>query len=107
MKIIIHGTRMDLTPAIEMHIQEKFVALSRHVDSKHEALAEVRVEVGKPSGHHHKGDVFYAEANLKMGKELLRATSQRDDLYAAINECQQELDVQLQKHKTREQAHRK
>lgn len=92
---------MELTPAIKVHVEEKIGLLTHHLDPKHAELAEARVEVGKPSEHHHKGDVFYAEVNLKMGKTFMRATATTSDLYAAVNECRQELERQLHKHKAK------
>ena len=60
---------------------------------------EVRVEIGKPSKHHRSGKVFYAEANLKMGGKLLRATCQHEDLRNAIVEVKDELQRQIKKFK--------
>ena len=101
MKIIIHVNHIELTSTIKAHVEEKIGLLVRHMDSKHEDLAEARVEVGKPSEHHHKGNIFYAEVNLKIGKGLMRATAENKDLYAAVNHCRDELEKQLQKHKTK------
>ena len=80
----------------------KLGAISHLLDTKHERLAEMRVEVGKPSQHHHSGNVFYAEANLKIGAEFFRATSEREDLHTAVNNVRDDLERQLQKHKTKE-----
>jgi|SRR3989344_2380812 len=107
MKIIIHGVRIEVTAAIKSHVEEKIGMLAHHMDPKHADLAEARVEVGKPSEHHHKGEVFYAEVNLKMGKEFMRATVTKNDLYTAINDCRNELERQLDKHKTKEKEHRR
>ena len=101
MKIMIHGLHIELTPSIKEHVEEKMESLSAHLDAKHEALAEVRVEVGKETEHHHKGNVFYAEANLKMGGEFFRATVRNEDLYAAVNEAHSDLERQLHKHKAK------
>ena len=99
---MIHGLHMKLTPSITRHVEEKLGGLSHLLDAKHETLAELRVEVGKSTQHHHKGEVFYAEANLKMGGEFLRATANHEDLHAAINDVRDELERQLHKHKTKE-----
>lgn len=108
MKIMIHGLHMEVTPSIYAHIEEKIGSIAHMLDAKHLQLAEVRVEVGRTTEHHNKGDVHYAEANLKMGSEFFRATSNHEDLYAAINEVRDELERQLRKHKTKEiSRHRK
>ena len=104
---MIHGLHIELTPRIKEHVETKIGGLSHLLDPKHEALAEVRVEVGKSTKHHNKGEVFYAEANLKMGKEFFRATANHEDLHAAVNDVRDELERQIHKHKTKHEPSRK
>lgn len=98
MKIIIHSKNIELTPAVKAYVEEKIGSLSRFMPASDELL-EARVEVGKPSQHHHEGDVFYSEANLKFGKNLLRATHQHHDLYVAIDRVRDEIEAQMKKFK--------
>ena len=107
MKLMMHGINIDLTPAIKQHIEAKCEALTHFMDSKHEALAELRIEVGKPSHHHKAGAVFMAEANLKIGGELFRATATHEDLHAAINDMKDDIERQLRKNKTKHESSRK
>lgn len=102
MKLMVHGLAIEVTPTIQEHVEGACAALEHFLDPKHASLAELRVEVGKTTQHHHKGDVFYAEANLKMGREFFRATATHEDLHAAINDARDELVRQLRRHKTRE-----
>ena len=104
---MIHGLHITLTPSIKEHVEEKLGSLEHLLDAKHAALAEIRVEVGKSTAHHHKGDVFYAEANLKMGSEFFRATAEHEDLHAAVNVVREELERQLHKAKTKHESSRK
>lgn len=101
---MIHGLQMELTQSIKDYVEEKLGAIRHMLDAKHAGLAELRVEVGRPTKHHHKGNVFYAEANLKIGSEFFRATSTNVELHIAINETRDELERQLRKHKTKEIA---
>ncbi len=107
MKLMMHGTGIELTPTIERHIESKCEALKHFIDPKHEALAELRIEVGKPSQHHRSGSVFKSEANLKIGKEFFRAVATHEDLHAAINDMKDELERQLRKNKTKHEPSRK
>ena len=107
MKIMIHGLHIELTPAIKEHVEAKIGSIEHLLDVKHAALAEVRVEVGKSTKHHHKGEVFYAEANLKIGGEFMRATATHEDLRAAVNDVRDELERQIHKHKTKHEPSRK
>ena len=104
---MMHGLAIELTPTIKQHIESKCEALKRFMDSRHETLAELRIEVGKPSQHHRAGKVFMAEANLKIGKEFFRSTATHEDLHAAINEMKDELERQLRKYKTKHESSKK
>lgn len=97
MKLIIESVGMTLTPSLREIIEEQASHLEKFF--KNNDTAELRVEVGKPSAHHKKGDVFYAEANLKISGTLLRATEQDSDLHLAIDTVRHMLERQLRKHK--------
>ncbi len=95
MKIDIKGTNMELTEAIKDYVNEKIGSLEKFFDN----IIEARVDVGKTTNHHQKGDVFRAEVNLQVPQTLLRAESEREDLYIAINEVKEEIQRQLKKYK--------
>jgi putative sigma-54 modulation protein len=99
MKIIVQAINFKLDEAISDFIDDKVGDLERALGSANSESVEARVELGKPSGHHKKGDVFYAEVNLKMPGKLLRATSENWDLRLAITEVKDELQRQIRKYK--------
>ncbi|MDD5341585.1 MAG: ribosome-associated translation inhibitor RaiA [Patescibacteria group bacterium] len=96
MKIDIKGTNMELTEAIKDYVNEKIGGLEKFFDN----IIEAKVDVGKTSNHHQKGDVFRAEVNLDVPeKYVLRAEATREDLYMAINEVKDDLQRQIKKYK--------
>lgn len=99
MRIILQAKNMELTPSIKEFVDEKVGSISKLLPPREEALAEARVEVGKPSRHHSKGFVFYAEINLKIGSELLRATEEHLELHTAIDLARDKIERQLRKFK--------
>jgi len=101
MKIIVQAVGFKLNKAISDFIDEKMSDLERALGGANSESVEARVEIGKPSGHHKKGDVFYAEVNLKMPGKLLRATSENWDLRLAITEVKDELQRQIRKYKNK------
>ncbi len=103
----MHGLNIELTPTIKKHIEAKCESLKHFMDPKHESLAELRIEVGKPSHHHKSGGVFMAETNLKIGSEFFRAVATHEDLHAAINDMKDDIERQLLKHKTKHEPSRK
>lgn len=87
------GTNIELTPAIESHINKRIAPIGKLV--KRLQPASVAVEVGKPSDHHNKGNVFYAEFNADIQGEVFHASAEAEDLYAAIDKVQKEFKRQI------------
>ena len=100
MRIMLHTKNLDLTPSIEAFVNQKMDTIAKLF--KHDdPLIEARVEIGRPSKHHQKGLVYYAEINLKMGGKLLRATTEHVDLRTAVDFARDELERQIKKFKSK------
>ncbi len=99
MKLMIHTKNLELTPAINEWIAEKIGAMDKLFKKADEV--EARVEIGRPSKHHQKGQVYYAEMNLKMGGQLLRATIEHEDLRTAVDFVRDDLERQIKKLKSK------
>ena len=86
MNLNIKATNLELTPAIKQYIETKVSDLSRFLE-KWEKLGKVnaKFELARTTNHHSKGEVFYAELNLNLGKKMLRAEHSADDAYKAID----------------------
>lgn len=107
MKILLQAKNIELTPAIREWVEIKVGMIGKLIPDKEEQLAEARVEVGKPSRHHQSGPVFYAEINLKIGKELLRANEENLDLRTAVDRARDKIERQLRKDKEARLSRRK
>ena len=88
MRIEIKGTELVVTPALKEYIEKKFQPISRFVKRNEEQEGEkvLFVEVAKTTKHHRKGPIFYAEATLRLAKNILRAESVSFDLKSAIDQ---------------------
>ena len=62
------------------------------------------IEVGRTTKHHKAGKIFRAEANLKIGKTMLRAEEAAESLNEAIDEVEYELGREIKKFKERKRA---
>ena len=89
MQIHITGHRMDVTPAIRAFTEEKLKRLERHFD--HITAIHVVFDVEKLRQ--------IAEATVFISKGELHASSESEDLYAAIDTLIDKLNRQLIKHK--------
>ena len=102
MKITIEASGVDLTPALKVYIEDKFKTLSKMAEKlEGNANAEILVEVSRATKHHHKGDVFHAEVNLKLGKTLLRAEADGESMRAAVDVLKDEFKREVASFKDR------
>lgn len=96
MQINITGHRVEVTPALRAFTEEKFDRLERHFD--HITAINVVFDVEKLRQ--------IAEATVLISKGELHASSESEDMYAAIDALVDKLNRQLMKHKEKILAHR-
>lgn len=94
MKINIKATNFELTEAIRNYVEEKVGVLEKVLPAHDESIM-VDVEVAKVTRHHQHGEVFKAEINLHFSHRYLRSESYNEDLYAAVDEMQDEITRQI------------
>jgi len=101
MQIIIKGTKIELTKTLKDFVEEKVKDLEKFFEFKIKQDFEVKafVEIGKTSKRHRKGDIFFAECQIFLPGNGVRAVAEREDLKLAICEVKDELQVQLKKYK--------
>lgn len=99
MQIKIKTTNIELTSAIEAYVNEKVRGVEKFAMSHLSEDPIAEVEIGKTTNHHNSGDVFRAEVSLRVRGKYFRATSEKDDLYAAIDDMRNELVRELNSHK--------
>ena len=104
MKIIIKSTNIKLTASIKEYIEKKIGGLSKFLKDHDFDAVEALVEIGKPSKHHKKGNIFYAETNLRVLGKLYRVKAETDDIYAAVDKIKDELQREIRKFKEKKQT---
>lgn len=102
MKINTKATGLDLTPSLRVYIQSKLSSLEKFI-RKFDArgVAEMWLDVGRTTKHHHKGPVFRAEADLRLPGKILRAEEESSDLRVAIDAVRTKIHLEIEKYKTR------
>lgn len=105
MKTNIKATNLDLTLEIKKAIEEKIGVLDKFIpDIK--TPTEAYVEVSKETRHHQKGEIYYAEVNLKVLGEVVRAEAREENIFKAIGIVKDELQELLKKYKKKQIAKR-
>jgi len=91
----VKATNMDMTEAISDYLERKITGLEKFVQKIDNAIA--RVEVGRTTNHHHKGEVFKAEIHFEYGDHKFMAKAESTDLYKAIDKVKDELTSEVTK----------
>ena len=102
MNINIKATNMELTGAINDYVNKRLSSIEKF--SKGGSEISGYVEVGKTTNHHKQGDVFKAEFDININGEHFFATSEKNDLYAAIDDVKEELVSNITHNKDRKQT---
>ncbi len=100
MNIIIKGLHLEITEAIESYVTKKLSRMDAFIDEQ----SRVQVELGKTSNHHKNGDIFRAEFNVHSHGQYSRAAAESGDLYAAIDEAEDQLFNTLSAKKDKKQT---
>ncbi len=103
MRIETKGTALIITSALQEYIEKKFKGLERFV-KRYEKQGEVRLhlEVARTTKHHRHGPVFYAEAMLYVGNNVLRAEKTSEDARSAIDGAKDILKQELLRYKEKQ-----
>ena len=100
MRIVMKGTNVDLTPSIKAYVEGKIGSLDKLLAPfEKEGQIEVDVEIGRTTHHHHKGDVFRAEANIRLPGRVLRAEKVATDMRTAIDRTRNTLRLEIVKYR--------
>lgn len=96
MQINFTGHHLDITPTLREYATTKLAKLSRHFDR----IISIHVTFDV------QNLTQVAEATIFLSKAELHASSESENMYAAIDQLAEKLDRQLKKHKEKIQDHR-
>ena len=97
MQIKLKATKLEMTDAIRNYVQTKMDMLDKYLGDI--PVLNCDVEVERIIGGQNKGDVFRAEVNLEVPRELLRVEKTEKDLYKAIDKVKDHLDEVIVRYK--------
>ena len=106
MRINIKATNIKLDEALKVWVEKKIGEIEKFLVDfgsreyfKEKPNLEIKVEIGKTTYHHLKGEVFRAEAQLYLPKQIIRAEATSEDLRDAICQIKDELQREVKKYK--------
>jgi len=105
MKINISAKNLELSPAIREYIEKKMGSLNKFMKKwEVEGSVELNFDTGRTTKHHHKGNIYYAEANLKIPGKMIRAHKTNEDLHAAIDAVKEVLSAEIKQYKEKSKS---
>lgn len=96
----IKATKTTLTPSLREYVEKKLKPLDKLIGGDDDSAA-VKVEIGRTSNHHKKGEVYRAEIKIALGKKDLYAEASDEDIYAAIDAVKDEVMRELKTFKAK------
>jgi ribosomal subunit interface protein len=102
MKINLLAKNMELTQAVNDYVMDRMMALDTllaKMDTHEEVFANF--EVSKSTNHHKAGDVFHSDCIIKVNGREFYASSDKEDLYQAIDEVKERLLADISKDKSK------
>lgn len=97
MQIRIKATNLELTEAIHDYFQNKMDMVEKYLGNV--SVINCDVEIEKSIGSQRKGEIYRAEVNLQVPRELLRVEKTEADLYKAIDKVKDHLELVIKKYK--------
>lgn len=91
MIINIKATNTEFTPAVTAYVEEKVMSVDKLINAEDPESVLANVEIGLSTTHHQSGKIYRAEINLHIGGQYLRAVSEQEDLYAAIDDMREQI----------------
>jgi ribosomal subunit interface protein len=102
MNIIIKTKNIELTPTLRIFVETKIGSLEKYFnllqtedDPALVSKIEAKVEVGKTTLHHRKGNICRAEVLLSFHRNNLRAAKSADDMEKAVVAVRDDLQRQI------------
>ena len=91
---------MVLDERLQEYIDKKLAGVEKFIDPSDTSVM-CDVEVARTTSHHRTGDVFKAEFHIHVAGKYLTAVSEKDNIYAALDEVKDEISHSLKAYKTK------
>ncbi|QQG42931.1 MAG: ribosome-associated translation inhibitor RaiA [Candidatus Giovannonibacteria bacterium] len=104
MRVSLKGTNIQLLESTREYVDKKIVRSAEKLLVHDGDALSLEIEVGKTTRHHKTGPYFRAEANLSVGKTMLRAEALGETLNEAIDLVEGELTREIKKFKEKKRT---
>src|SRR3972149_2056934 len=102
----IKATNMDITGPINDYVIKRVTNLGKLLQKIREKGGEesAHFEVAKSTNHHKSGLVYHADCSIVIDGEQFYSSTDKEDLYEAIDDCKNQVFSEIKKKKEKKQA---
>ena len=106
MQINLQGKNIELTQAIKDYISKRVTNLEKLLSRIEQGQGKVMVnfEVSKSTNHHQSGEIFHADCLIRIDGKEFYWSSDKEDLYQAVDAVKDSLYNEINKNKDRSQT---
>jgi len=106
MQINLKSKNIEMTDAIHDYVVKRVTNLEKLLSRIEEGQGKVMAnfEVGKSTNRHKSGEIFHVDCLIKIDGKEFYASSDKEDLYSAIDEIKDTLFSDINKNKDRRQT---
>ena len=97
MRVRIKSTKIELTPQLKEHVQIKMDMLEKYLGKVQ--VLNCDVELSREKGTQNSGDIYRAEVNMELPREMLRVEKTENDIIKAIEKVKDHLVRSIKKYK--------
>ncbi len=95
----IKTTNITLTDAIAAYVTKRLTKAEKILET--DTSVQCDIELARTTAHHNKGDIFKAEAHIVGNGINVYHSSEKEDLYAAIDEMRDGVLRELKSHRSK------
>jgi len=99
----IKGINIEMTEAIEDYFRNRINSLDKYIDQDDESV-ECNARVSKTTGHRQSGEFFKAEVSIHTAGKIFGAVSEKDNLYAAIDDVRESVARKIISYKNKKRG---
>lgn len=106
MRVTIRQKNLKITPSLTRYAEMKILRPIRRLlkEASQNDLPILDLEFSRTTRHHRKGIVFHAQANLTLGRKLLRAAADGEDIRACCDILRGEIEREIRSFKGKRSA---
>jgi putative sigma-54 modulation protein len=104
MNFIVKSKEIEISQDLNFYVEKRIGKLEKFLRGVDSDLIEADVEFEKAVGRQRQGEIFQLNVNLKFPGKFFRSEVTGDNLFAIVDNAEEELEAEIQKYKTKKET---